>query len=413
MASDPTKSFVHLHTHSHYSLLEALPKIDELVAAAKADGQSALALTDNGNMYAAIEFYKECKKKDIKPILGVEFFVAPRTRHDKEHNVDDQLGRLVLLAKNDAGYKNLLKLVSISYLEGFYTRPRIDRELLGQLNDGLIAILPAHAGELAYALRHAQRDRASQSFAWFKKVYGDRLYQEITAHPEIPGHDKETATLVEFAGQHGVAVVAAHDIYYLDPDDGLACDLVNKIRTGGVLNRDNGEYRMRDFSFVPAKTMKERFEDLPEALDNAARIAELCDVTLDLGKWVFPTISRPHWLHCRLRIACAHLCGLRDSRHAEVAGGHGARRIRARRHLQKRLLPVFPRRLRLAALRQRRGHSHQHPRFAPPVRSSPISPASRPSIRSNTTSPSSASSILSARRRRISTWTSPTTGATK
>src|SRR5580698_6113673 len=120
--------FVHLHTHSHYSLLEALPKIDALVAVAKKDGQTALALTDNGNLYGAIEFYKECKTNDIKPIIGVDLFVAPRTRHDKEHNLDDKLGRLILLAKNETGYKNLLKLVSDSYLEGFYSRPRVDRE---------------------------------------------------------------------------------------------------------------------------------------------------------------------------------------------------------------------------------------------------------------------------------------------
>src|SRR4029077_623055 len=122
--------FVHLHTHSHYSLLEALPKIPDLVAAAKADGQTALALTDNGNLYGAIEFYKECKEQGIKPIIGVDFFVAPRTRHDKEHRVDDRHSRLVLLAQNLEGYHNLLLLVSKSYLEGFYYRPRIDRELI-------------------------------------------------------------------------------------------------------------------------------------------------------------------------------------------------------------------------------------------------------------------------------------------
>ncbi|MEK7093399.1 MAG: PHP domain-containing protein, partial [Patescibacteria group bacterium] len=150
-----SKDFVHLHTHSHYSLLEALPKIPDLVEAAKKDGQTALALTDNGNMYGSIEFYKECKQQGLKPIIGVDFFVAPRTRNDREHNVDDQLGRLVLLAKNDTGYHNLIRLVSASYLEGFYVRPRIDRELIEKYHDGLVAILPSHAGEPAYALRHA------------------------------------------------------------------------------------------------------------------------------------------------------------------------------------------------------------------------------------------------------------------
>ncbi len=140
----PRADFVHLHTHSHYSLLEALPKIQDLVAVAKVDGQQALALTDNGNLYGAIDFYKECKENGIKPILGVDFFVAPRTRFDKEHRVDDHTSRLVLLAKNEAGYRNLLQLVSKSHLEGFYYRPRIDGELMEMHREGLVASGDGH-----------------------------------------------------------------------------------------------------------------------------------------------------------------------------------------------------------------------------------------------------------------------------
>src|SRR3989344_491520 len=130
MSSRATGGFVHLHTHSHYSLLEALPQIPELVAAAARDGARALALTDSGNLYGAIEFYKECKSASLKPIIGVDFHVAPRTRMQKEHRIDDQTSRLVLLAQNEAGYKNLIQLVTRAHLEGFYERPRIDRELM-------------------------------------------------------------------------------------------------------------------------------------------------------------------------------------------------------------------------------------------------------------------------------------------
>lgn len=297
------RRFCHLHTHSHYSLLEALPRVPDLVAAAKKDGMTALALTDNGNMYGAIEFYKECKTEGIKPIIGVDFFVAPRTRHDKEFKVDDSLGRLILLAKNETGYKNLLKLVSDSYLEGFFTRPRIDRELIENYRNGLIAILPSHGGEVAYALRHGDKDRASQALEWYKKVFsaqgrpasggGEDLYQEITRHPEIPDHEKEMKALASLAREAGVGIVAAHDVYYLDPGDGLACDLVNKIRTGGTLDRENGEYRMRDFSFLPQKKMQQLFKDMPEALENANRIADACDLELKLGTWVFPDFPVP------------------------------------------------------------------------------------------------------------------------
>lgn len=291
------RAFVHLHTHSHYSLLEALPKISDLVAAAKADGQSALALTDNGNLYGAIEFYKECKEQGVKPIIGVDFFVAARTRHDKEHGKDDQSGRLVLLAQNAAGYHNLLKLVSRSYLEGFYERPRVDHELLETHREGLIAILPSHAGEPAYALRHGARDRASQGLEWYKKIYGAApaggCYVEITHHPEIEGHEERMRELIALAREWDVPLLAAHDVYYLKRDDGLACDLVNKIRTGGVLNREGGEYQMRDFSYIPQRRMCEFFKHLPEAIDNSVHIAESCALDLTLGKAIFPVFPIP------------------------------------------------------------------------------------------------------------------------
>ena len=286
-------NFVHLHTHSHYSLLEALPKIPDLIEAAKKDGQTALALTDNGNMYGAIEFYKECTQAGIKPIIGVDFFVAPRTRNDRENKVDDQLGRLVLLAKNDTGYHNLIKLVSASYLEGFYVRPRVDRELIEKYAGGLVAILPSHAGEPAYALRHVQPDRASQALEWYKKLFGDDCYIEVTRHPEIADHEKEMQALIKLARSQSVPLVAAHDVYYLKRDDALASDLVNKIRTASVLDREDGSYQMKDFSFLPTARMKELFKDIPEALEHAAKIAGKCSLKLALGKAIFPTFPIP------------------------------------------------------------------------------------------------------------------------
>ena len=136
-------SFVHLHTHSHYSLLNALPTVRELVEAAKQNGMDALALTDNGNLYGAVEFYQTCKKDGIKPIIGIDAYLAPRTRHDREANIDKPRARIVLLAKTTGGYKNLLKLVTESYLDGFYYRPRLDRELIEKYKDGLVSIIPS------------------------------------------------------------------------------------------------------------------------------------------------------------------------------------------------------------------------------------------------------------------------------
>lgn len=297
--------FVHLHTHSHYSLLEAVPKIPDLVAAAKADGQSALALTDNGNLYGAIEFYKECVKAGIKPILGVDFFIASRTRHNKEHGVDDKSARLLLLAKNENGYRNLVKLVSRSFTEGLYAltsasyvesvfaRPRIDRELIEQYRDDLIAILPSHGGEVAYSLRHQAAEKAEEIFEWYRRIYGKDLYIEITHHPEIIEHDERMRTIVAFAKKHKAQLLAAHDVYYLKSDDSLAADLVNKIRTGGTIDRDNEDYRPRNFSFIPKETMMRSFAEFPEALENSVRIANECTLELTLGKAIFPTFPIP------------------------------------------------------------------------------------------------------------------------
>lgn len=286
------RDFVHLHTHSHYSLLEALPKIPELVAAAKADGQKALALTDNGNLYGAIDFYKECKEQGLKPIIGVDFYVAPRTRHDKQHRVDDRHSRLVLLAKNNAGYHNLIQLVSKSHLEGFYYRPRIDRELIERYREGLIAILPSFGGEHARALREKNREQAKETIAWYKKLFGEDCFVEITRHPEIAGQEEEMQALVALAREAHVELVATHDVYYLKQEDATARELVRKIRTGGTLDREFAE-SSHDFSFIPQARAKELFSDLPDALENTGKIVDACNLELTLGKAIFPLFPIP------------------------------------------------------------------------------------------------------------------------
>ncbi len=286
------REFVHLHVHSHYSLLEALPQIPDLVAAAKADGQTALALTDNGNMYAAIEFYKECKKKELKPIIGVDFFVAPRTRFDKEHRIDDRTSRLVLLAKNENGYRNLMQLVSKGYIEGFYYRPRVDRELLEQFHEDLIAILPSFGGEHAHAIKDGAVDRARESIAWYKKLYGDDCYAEITHHPEIEGHEARMEQIISLARENQIELVAAHDTYYLKPEDSIARELVSKIRTGGTLSRDF-ETGANDFSFISQAAAIKSFKDHPEMIDTTKKIADQCNIELNLGTWLFPDFPIP------------------------------------------------------------------------------------------------------------------------
>jgi DNA polymerase-3 subunit alpha len=267
-------------------------RFPDLVAAAVSDGQEALALTDNGNLYGAIEFYMECKAKGVKPILGVDFFVAARTRNDKEHRVDDRSSRLVLLARNEVGYRNLMLLVSRSHLEGFYYRPRVDRELIEEYKEGLVAILPSFSGEHARALKEDARDRALETLAWYKKTFGDYCFVEITRHPKMDGHEEAMQQIILLARETGLPLVAAHDTYYLKPEDALARELVNKIRTGSTLNRDFAE-SAHDFSFITKARAHELFADLPEALTNVDRIVKMCDLELKLGRWVFPDFPIP------------------------------------------------------------------------------------------------------------------------
>lgn len=308
----PAQPFVHLHTHSHYSLLEALPKIEELVATAKEDGQSALALTDTGNLYAAIAFYKEAKKHGVKPIIGVDVAVAPRTRHDKEHGKDDRATRVVLLAKNETGYKNLLPLVSRAHLEGFHLgEARADRELLKQYAEGLIAILPAYHGEAATDTRNSQTEKARESYAWFRATFGGDLYQEITRHPESPSHEKAMRSLATLARECAVPLLAAHENYYLKPDDALARELVNKIRTGSTLSRESGGAGTFDLSFISQARANELFADMPDALENTRRVADMCTLELTLGAWVFPDVPIP--------AGSTHDAQLREKTYAGIA----------------------------------------------------------------------------------------------
>ena len=289
--------FVHLHTHSHYSLLAALPKIDDLVGEAKRHGMKALALTDSGNLYGAIEFYKTCKKKEIKPIIGVDFYVAARSRKDMQAGIDNRRTRLVLLAQNETGYKNLVQLVTLSNLEGFYYKPRVDRELLEKYNEGLIAISPSFSGEIAQSLKGRNQDKAREIAAFYKKVFGakngaeNRLYIEITRHPEIENHEANMKTLAEFARSQGIPVMAAHDIYYIKPEDRFARETLVRVNSHNDASEKISDSDEDDFSFISGERAEELFHDMLEALANTARIADSCNLELVLGKWVFPALT--------------------------------------------------------------------------------------------------------------------------
>ncbi|MFC1729783.1 DNA polymerase III subunit alpha [candidate division KSB1 bacterium] len=283
--------FVHLHTHSHFSLLHAPPKVPELIAKAKEYDMPALALTDNGNLYGAIQFYKKCKDEGIKPIIGIDAYVATRTRHDKEARIDNRWSRLVLLAKDEVGYKNLIKLVTTSHLDGFYYKPRIDHELLEGNNEGLIAIVPSFSGETSVAFKSNDEDKAKAKLEWYKKTFGEDLYLEITHHPEIEGHQDLMKQVVALSKNSGVPLVAAQDVYYINKEDRFAREAMIKIQTGTILSEQDKNAK-EDFSFISQDTAGEYFKDYPEALENTLKIAEKCNIELTLGTWVFPNIEK-------------------------------------------------------------------------------------------------------------------------
>ena len=278
--------FIHLHTHSHYSFLQALPKVDELVEKAKKEGMDALALTDAGNMHGAIEFYKAAKAADIKPILGVDAYLAPRSRHDRDQNIDAKRSRIVLLAENNEGYKNLLALVTKSWTEGFFERPRVDKELLRDHHRGIIAILPSFAGDVAQHLRAGDHDGAAAALAEFKSVFGaENVFLEITHHPKVAGHEALMKKVIALAHESDTPLVAQHDVYYLSPDDREATEILRRIGHGG-----RGKNEDEDFSFISEKSALNFFKDIPDAVDNSRKIADRCTVSFELGKWTFPAV---------------------------------------------------------------------------------------------------------------------------
>ena len=281
--------FVHLHVHSHYTLLGAIPTPKELAATAKADGQEALAITDAGALYGAIDFYKACTKEKIKPIIGIDAYMAPRTRHDKEAQIDKPRARLVLLAKTFAGYQNLIGLVTDSNIEGFYYRPRIDHELIEKYAKDLICIIPSFAGEVAQSLKNEDPAQAAERLDWYKRVFQDDCYLEITHHPEIPDHEVNQDRLIKLARETNTQLVAAHDVYYLKPEDRVARETMVKIQTGGVVDLTGDQGSEEDFSFITQANAIDKFAATPDAIENTIKIANACNVEIEIGThWYFP-----------------------------------------------------------------------------------------------------------------------------
>jgi len=226
--------FVHLHNHTHYSLLDGAAKINEMVARTAELGMKALAITDHGNLFGVLEFYDAAKKAGIKPILGMEAYIAPR-EHTLRKQVDGESTsyHLVLLAKNEVGFKNLIKLSSIAFLHGMYYKPRIDKQLLREHSEGLIATSACMKGEIAYKLRRGDRERAIQALEEYLDIFGDDFYLEIQDH-HIPDEALVYPQIYELGKEMGVPVIATNDNHYLRKGDHEAHDILLCLQTGKV-----------------------------------------------------------------------------------------------------------------------------------------------------------------------------------
>jgi len=288
--------FTHLHVHSHYSLLDGLAKIDDLLDQAKELGMDSLALTDHGVLYGAVEFYIKAKARGIKPIIGCEMYVTPHDLTSKNNTEGDRKRHhLILLAKNEVGYKNLMKLVSIAHLEGFYYKPRIDKELLKKHAEGLIGLSACAEGEIPAAAISGDKQKAEELALLYRDIFapGD-FYLEIQSHPKFPNQKIANDALIEIAKKHGLPLVATNDIHYVKKDDAEIQDILLCIQTNRKVAEEN-RMNLLDFELYlkSPEEMASHFPQLPEALSNTQEVVDKCNLEISLGETQLPHFKVP------------------------------------------------------------------------------------------------------------------------
>ncbi len=270
------KKFVHLHVHTHYSLLDGMCKIPKLLDRAKEQGMSACAITDHGTMYGVIEFLREARDRGIRPIIGCEMYVAPRKMTDKQSGVDTNPGHLILLVKNETGYKNLLKMVTESHLKGYYYKPRIDKDLLTKHSEGLVAMSSCIHGELADSLLGGDVKKAESAYKYYQDLFGEDYYIEIQYNPGLEEQERANGLLIDFAKKNKAQLVASKDVHYIDKSDKEAHDVLLCVQTGKLISDEKRMKFNSDQSFASTQEIIKYFEGNPEAVENTVKIAEKC-----------------------------------------------------------------------------------------------------------------------------------------
>jgi len=286
--------FTHLHVHSHYSLLDGLAKIDDLIKKAKELNMDSLALTDHGVLYGAIEFYKKAKKAGIKPIIGAELYLAPEGMHFKRIGIDKRRWHILVLAKNKTGYKNLIQLVTRAHLEGFYYKPRVDKGLLKEYAEGLIACSSCLQGEIPKLILSGDIEKAIKSAFEYQDIFGKgNFYLELMSHPNFKEQEKVNNALKEISKKTKIPLVATNDVHYINFDDAEAQEVLMCIQTNNTVSDADRLIMNDDFSMKSQEMMTESFKDVPEAIENTQTIADSCNLEIELGKIELPYFQVP------------------------------------------------------------------------------------------------------------------------
>jgi len=290
--------FVHLHNHSEYSLLDGLSKIEEMVKRAKELKMKALAITDHGNMYGAIKFYKTCLENNIKPIIGSEIYISRRKRHQKEAGLDNDSNHLILIAKNEIGYKNLMKIISFAHLEGYYYRPRTDIDLLKEYSDGIICLSSCIKGYISEPLLENQEQTAIERAETLLKIFGEgNFYLEVQKHVNIENQDLLNRKLFDLSKKLSIPVVATNDNHYIYQTDAEAQEILLCIQTQTTINTKNRKLSMIDSPDFYIKSKEEMiglFLQTPDAIENTVKIADSCNLEIKLGRWIMPKFEVPN-----------------------------------------------------------------------------------------------------------------------
>ena len=287
-------SFCHLHTHTEYSLLDGEASIPKLVARVKELGMTSCAITDHGSMYGVVEFYREAKKQGIHPVIGCEVYMSPRTRFDKVHDIDNKTSHLILLAENQTGYHNLIKLVSSGYIEGFYYKPRIDFDLFKEHSEGIIALSACLAGEVPKAILNGKYEEAKEIVEKYVSVLGrDNYFLEIQDHG-LSDQKRIIPEIIRLAKETGVGLVATNDIHYLKKEDAKYQDVLMCIQMGKTVDdSDRMKFETEEFYIKSPQEMADLFEYIPEAIENTGKIAERCRVDFDFNTYHLPSFDVP------------------------------------------------------------------------------------------------------------------------